>query len=112
MPWIVVPVKCRIIAKDVILRTVSDRVLPGTSQRPRIAIESPSGLGRPGGQAPKPQSGAKAQGLRALTSQAIIRRSRNTTPPDASRLIKSRIIRLNVGCKRVGGVTQHPRPYG
>ena len=30
---------------------------------PCIAHETPSGLGRPGGQAPKPQSGARSAGL-------------------------------------------------
>src|SRR4051812_6969389 len=40
-----------------------------------IAHESPSGLGWPGGQAPKPQSGARSAGLDGPDkAQAIIRR--------------------------------------
>ena len=40
---------------------------------PCIAHESPSGLGRPGGQAPKPLSGARGAGLNSTDEpEAII----------------------------------------
>jgi len=55
-------------------------------------------LGRPGGQAPKPQSGARSAGLDGTDEpQAIIRRTRSATRADAVRLIKSRILQLKDG---------------